>query len=310
MTLTAQTVREWGAELSNWGRWGDDDEIGTLNLITPDCVAAAAASVREGLVVSCAIAFDAAGPMPGVGRMNPRHTMTQTGHDQEFPGGFHYADDDLELTLQCGTQWDALSHVYYDGHLYNGRPESVITSEGAHANSIDRLRERVVGRGVLLDVAAALGVDALDDGTAISPDDLEAAATAQGVEIMPGDILLVRTGRMGRVHRDGEWGQSYVFGPAPGLSVRCAHWLKEKDVAAVGCDNVGVEVMPPEVEDCMMPLHMICLRDMGLTFGEIFDLERLATVAHERGRFDFFFIAAPLPITGAVGSPINPIAIF
>ncbi len=308
--MTSQTVREWGAELSNWGRWGDDDEIGTLNLITPERIAAASASVREGLVVSCAIDFNAQGPMPGEGRMNPRHTMTQTGHDQDLPGGFRYADDDLELTLQCGTQWDALSHVYYDDRLYNGRPASVITSEGAQANSIDRLRDRVVGRGVLLDVAAAQAVESLDDGTAITPDDLDAVATAQDVDINPGDILLVRTGRMGRVHRDGAWGQSYVFGPAPGLSVRCAHWLKAKDVAAVACDNVGVEVMPSEVEGCMMPLHMICLRDMGLTFGEIFDLERLAAVAHERGRFDFFFAAAPLPITGAVGSPINPIAIY
>jgi hypothetical protein len=144
--------------------------------------------------------------------------MTQTGHDQDLPGGFRYADDDLELTLQCGTQWDALSHVYYDDRLYNGRPASVITSEGAQANSIDRLRDRVVGRGVLLDVAAALGVESLDDGTAITPDDLDAAATAQDVDVRPGDPL-VRTGSHGPRHRDGEWGQSYVFGPAPGLSV-------------------------------------------------------------------------------------------
>jgi kynurenine formamidase len=308
--LTAQTVRDWGAELSNWGRWGDDDEIGTLNLITPERVATAAASVREGLVISCAIDFGAQGPMPGVGRFNPRHTMTQTGHDQELPGGFRYADDDLELTLQCGTQWDALSHVYYDGYLYNGKPASVITDAGAHANSIDRLRERVVGRGVLLDVAAAKGVAHLEDGDAISPDDLDAAADAQGVSIEEGDVLLVRTGRMGRVHAEGEWGESYVFGPNPGLSVHCAPWLRRSGIAAVASDNVAVEVMPGEVPDCMMPLHMICLRDMGLTFGEIFDLEALAAAAHARNRFEFFFAAVPLPITGAVGSPINPIAIF
>jgi kynurenine formamidase len=307
---TAQTVREWGAELSNWGRWGDDDEVGTLNLITGERIAAAAALVRDGLVVSCAIDFNAQGPMPGQGRRNPRHTMTQTGRDHDLPGGFCYADDDLDLTLQCATQWDALSHVYYDGLLYNGRPASVITEDGAAANSIDRLRERVVGRGVLLDVAAAKGVESLDDGDAISPGDLEATAAAQGVDLVPGDVLLVRTGRMARVHRDGAWGNTYVFGPSPGLSVLCAHWLKERDVAAVACDNVGVEVMPSEVEDCMMPLHMICLRDMGLTFGEIFDLERLATVAAERDRYEFLFVAAPLPITGAVGSPINPLAIF
>ena len=215
MTLTDQTVREWGAELSNWGRWGDDDEIGTLNLITPDRVAEAAASVREGVVVSCAIDFNADGPMPGQGRFNPRHTMTQTGHDQQFPGGFRYADDDLELTLQCATQWDALSHVYYDDHLYNGRPSSVITSDGALANSIDRLRERVVGRGVLLDVAADAGTEALEDGTAVTPDDLDSAAAAQGVEVRAGDVLLVRTGRTGRARRDGAWGTSFVFGPSP-----------------------------------------------------------------------------------------------
>jgi kynurenine formamidase len=310
MALTAQTVRDWGAALSNWGRWGHDDEIGTLNLITPERVAAAAASVTEGLVVSCGVDFNAEGPMPGVGRFNPRHTITQTGHDQDLPGGFRYADDNLELTLQCATQWDALSHVYYDEHLYNGRPASVITKDGAEANSIDRLKERVVGRGVLLDVASAKGVEWLDDGAVISPDDLDAAADAHDVEIHPGDVLLVRTGRMARVHAEGEWGQSYVLGPSPGLSVRCAHWLKDKDIAAVACDNVGVETMPGEVDDCMMPLHMICLRDMGLTFGEIFDMERLATVARDRNRFDFMFVAVPLPITGAVGSPINPIAIF
>jgi kynurenine formamidase len=310
MNLDARTVRSWGNELSNWGRWGDDDEIGTLNLITAERIAAAAATVSEGLVVSCGVDFNAQGPMPGLGRFNPRHTMTQTGHDMDLPGGFRYADDDLELTLQCATQWDALSHVYYDDHLYNGHAAALITKDGAAANSIDRLKERVVGRGVLLDVAAEKGVDWLEDGTAISPADLDAAAAAQGVDVQPGDVLLVRTGRMSRVHAEGEWGQSFVYGPSPGLSVHCAPWLRDKDVAAVACDNVAVEVMPSEVDDCMMPLHMICLRDMGLTFGEIFDMERLTAIARDRGRFEFMFVAVPLPITGAVGSPINPIAIF
>jgi kynurenine formamidase len=236
--------------------------------------------------------------------------MTQTGHDQDLPGGMRYSDDDLELTLQCGTQWDALAHVYYDGQLYNGRPASLITPDGAQANSIDRLRERVIGRGVLLDVPRCAGMEWLDEGAAISPSDLEACIAHQRVEVGPGDVLLIRTGRMCRVHNEGAWGQTYVFGPSPGLSIHCARWLRERDVAAVASDNVGVEVMPSEVADCMMPLHMICLRDMGLTFGEIFDLEELARTCHERSRYEFLFVAVPLPITGAVGSPINPIAVL
>jgi kynurenine formamidase len=309
--ITAESVRELGSELGNWGRWGDDDQIGTMNLITEARIAAAAATVTDGVVVSCAVAFDASGPMPGVGRFNPVHTMTQTGEGQEFPGGFQYADDELNLTLQCATQWDALSHVYYDGMLYNGYPSSTITKDdGAAKNSIARLQQRVVARGVLLDVTAALGLPWLDDGVAVAPEQLDQCAEAQGVEVGPGDVVLVRSGRIARVRAEGEWGQTFVFGPSPGLSVRCARWLREHDVAAVATDTVAVEVMPTEVEDCMMPLHMICLRDMGLTFGEIFDLEELARTCAAKKRYEFLFVAAPLPITGAVGSPINPLAIF
>ena len=159
-------------------------------------------------------------------------------------------------------------------------------------------------------MASSLGVDWIEDGIAVSPEQLDACAEAQGVEIRSGDVVLVRTGRMARVHPDGEWGHSYVFGPSPGLSVHCGRWLHDHDVAAVASDTVAVEVMPFEVEDCMMPLHMICLRDLGLTFGEIFDLEELARTCNQAKRHEFMFVAAPLPITGAVGSPINPLAIF
>ena len=193
--MTAESVRELGSELGNWGRWGDDDQIGTMNLITEARIAAAAATVTDGLVVSCAVAFDASGPMPGVGRFNPVHTMTQTGEGQEFPGGFQYADDELNLTLQCATQWDALSHVYYDGMLYNGYPSSTITKDdGAAKNSIARLQQRVVARGVLLDVTASLGLPWLDDGVAVAPEQLDQCAEAHGVEVGPGDVVLVGPG--------------------------------------------------------------------------------------------------------------------
>ena len=231
------------------------------------------------------------------------------GEGLELPGGFQYADDTADLTLQGATQWDALSHVFYDGQMFNGFSSSLITSEGAGANSIDKMRNGVVSRGVLLDIARHQELPWLPDGTAILPDELDECALAQGLEIRPGDVVLIRTGRVGRALEEG-WTESFVFGPNPGLSVHCAGWLHDSMIAAVGVDNVGVEVQPGEVDDCMMPLHMIALRNIGLTFGEIFNLELLGDACASLGRFEFLFTAPPLPILGAVGSPINPLAIL
>jgi kynurenine formamidase len=314
--ITAADVRDIGERLSNWGRWGDDDERGTLNFVTPEVVKAACAVPREGRVISLAIDFHADGPMPfpaGQGRYNVQHRMTETGVGQEMPGGFQYSDDAVDLVLQSGTQWDALAHVFYDGFLYNGRPASVVTEHGAGANSIDKIRAGVLSRGVLLDIARHRGVQWLDDGEAIGPDELAACADAAGIEVRRGDVVVVRTGRVGRAAVEG-WTPEFVFGPNPGLSVHCAEWLHVNEVAAVAVDNVAVEVQPvpggEEVEDCLMPLHMICLRNIGLTFGEIFDLEELGTACAELGRHEFLLTAPPLPILGAVGSPINPLAVL
>jgi Putative cyclase len=314
-SLTATDVRALGEKFSNWGRWGQDDERGTINFITPEVIRAACTLPSVGEVISCAIDFHGAGPMPsnatpeGGGRYNLQHRMTQTGEGMELPGGFQYSDDTADITLQGATQWDALAHVFYDGYMYNGRPSSLITSGGAAANSIDRMRNGVVSRGVLLDVARFRGVPWLEDGTVILPGELESCAAQQGVEVKSGDVLLVRTGRVGRANMEG-WQTSFLFGPNPGLSVHSAEWLYNTEVAAVACDNVAVEVQPGEVDDCMMPLHMIALRNMGLTFGEIFDLEALGERCAELGRYQFLFSAAPLPILRAVGSPINPLAIL
>jgi kynurenine formamidase len=313
--LDAATVREWGRRYSNWGRWGADDQRGTLNFITPERVLEACALPRRGLVISCALPFDERGPQSGfAGRHNPVHTMLADGGDalagaQDFlPGGFRYADDAISMPLQCGTQWDALAHVFYDGKMYNGRDLRLVTSRGAKANSIDRIRHGVVGRGVLLDLPRFLHVESLENGTRIRPQDLDACAEAQGVAIGSGDILLVRTGMMARCLASRSW-EGYCGGPAPGLSVTCAGWLYEREVAAVATDTWGVEVLPNETPDCFQPLHMIALRDTGLLFGEIFALDELAAACAEDGNYAFLFTAPPLPITGAVGSPINPLAI-
>jgi kynurenine formamidase len=313
--LDAQTVREWGRRYSNWGRWGKDDERGTLNFITPARVLEACALPRTGRVISCALPFDQHGPQSGfAGRHNPIHTMLADGGDalagaQDFlPGGFNYADDSVTMPLQCGTQWDALSHVFYDGKMYNDRDVKLVTSQGARANAIDRIADGVVGRGVLIDLPRFLRVPWLDDGTRILPEDLDACAEAFGVAIGSGDIVLVRTGMLTRCLEQRSW-QGYCGGPAPGLSIHCARWLYEREIAAVASDTWGLEVLPNETPDCFQPLHMISLRNTGLLLGEIFHLDALSRACAEDGRYEFLFTAPPLPITGAVGSPINPLAI-
>ncbi len=309
--LDAHTVREWGRRYSNWGRWGPDDELGTLNYITRERVLAAASLPRTGRVISLALPFDANGPQTGGGggRHNPIHYMIADGGDPPFaPGGFHYTDDAVVMPLQCGTQWDALAHVSYDGKLYNDRDVALVTSRGAQVNAIDKMRDGVVGRGVLLDLPRFLNVPWLEGGTRIQPADLDACAEASGVAVESGDVLLVRTGHMRRFLDAGSW-QGYIGPSTPGLSMNCARWLFERQVAAVACDNWGVEVMPFETKDCVMPLHMIAIRDMGMLLGEMFDLERLADACDEDGRHAFLFAAPPLSITGAVGSPINPLAV-
>jgi len=315
LTLDAGQVREWGRRYSNWGRWGKNDELGTLNFITPERVLEACSLPRQGLVISCALPFDDKGPQSGIGgRYNPIHTMIADGGDalagaQDFlPGGFRYADDTVTMPLQCGTQWDALAHVFYDGKMYNDRDISLVTSRGARVNSIDRVKDGVVGRGVLLDLPRFLKVPWLDDATRIRPDHLDACAEAFGVSVERGDIVLVRTGMMMRCLQQESWA-GYCGGPAPGLSVTCTAWIYEREIAAIATDTWGVEVIPNETSDCFQPLHMISLRNTGVLLGEIFQLDTLADACHEDGNYSFLFTAPPLPITGAVGSPINPLAI-
>jgi len=310
-TLDARTVREWGRRYSNWGRFGSDDERGTLNFITPERLLAALALPRHGRIHSCSLPFERNGPARGK-RFNPIHTMLVDGGDtlsgaERYPGGFGYADDAVFMPLQCCTQWDSLAHVFYDGKMYNDRDVALVSSAGAAANSIDKLRDGVVGRGVLLDLARHRGVRWLEDGEAVAPEELDACAERQGVTVEPGDIVLLRTGKTMRHLEAGSW-DGYV-GPTPGLSLRAARWIYEREVAAVASDTFCVEVHPAETADCVMPLHMVSLRNTGLLLGEMFHLDALAEACAEDGEYAFLFAAPPLPITGAVGSPINPLAI-
>ncbi len=303
-------VRAEGDRLRRWGRWGVPDGRGSVNLISGREVLEAARTVRSGRVFSLAMPFGPDGPCDDHVRHNPKVTMVAMGN-QDLPGGFGYADDTLFMSLQASTQWDALSHAFYDGVMWNGHPvEETISESGTTKNSISELRDGIVGRGVLLDIARHLGLECLHDNQAVSPELLDEVSATEHVEVRRGDVVLVRTGRVGRAIREGSYPAETFAMASPGLSVRCAAWLVEHEVAAVAADNVAVEVMRSEGADTFSPLHMICQRDAGIPFGELFDLERLAEACSEEKRWEFLLVAAPIPIEGAVGAPVNPIAIL
>ena len=307
-------IRETAARCSNWGRWGAEDERGTLNYITAEKVVRAAGLVRRGVVFSLALPFDAKGPQINQPRrFNPIHRMMLTGPDfttgaLKLPGGVGFADDMIVMPLQCGTQWDALSHCFTGGRMYNGYDANLVANNGAKKNGIEKIARGVVARGVLVDLPRAKNVSWLKPGYAITADDLEAALARQRVEAGSGDILIVRTGHLAMCRHDKDWG-TYAGGDAPGLSFYTADWIHRRELAGVATDTWGMEVRPNEIPDSFQPLHQIFIPAMGLLIGEIFDLEALADDCASDGVYEFFFTAPPLPITGAVGSPINPLAV-
>ena len=310
----SDVIRETGLRYRNWGKWGPDDERGTLNYIAADAIVHAAQLVKRGAVFSLAIPFDAKGPQINQPRrFNPIHRMMLTGPDcttgaVKFPGGVGFTDDMVVMPLQCATQWDALSHCLLDGQLYNGYDANEVSSRGARRLGIEKVARGVAGRGVLVDVPRVHGVSWLEPGYAITSEDLDAALAAQRVEVRSGDVLLVRTGMMAMCKAKGSWGD-YAGGPAPGLSFYTAEWVHRHQLAAVATDTWAMEVQPHEIPDSFQPLHQVFLVNMGLTIGEIFQLDELADDCGRDGVYEFFFAAPPLPITGAVGSPINPLAI-
>ncbi|MDG3013696.1 cyclase family protein [Speluncibacter jeojiensis] len=302
--------REIGKRLSNWGRWDRDgvkDERGTTNLLTPDRIAQAAQEIVRGQVFDLGIPFGSDGPQRGPFRTNPKLLVSETGEGQRFPGAFRYADDYVFMPLQSASQWDALAHVYYDDLLYNGFPASSITPHGATHCAIDKQAKGITGRGVLIDVARHRGVDWMMPGEVITPEDLDAACEKQGTTVLPGDIVAVRTGWRKKFLDDGD-AAAFMAGE-PGLGLACCDWLHRHDIAAVCSDNWGVEVSPGEIDGEMMPVHMVLIRDMGMTLGEILDFEELADDCARDGRYSFFLSAPPIKFRRGLGSPTNPLAI-
>ena len=285
--------------LSNWGRWGDDDEAGTLNLIDDAAVQRGVASVRTGRRIAIGIPLDDKGPQLGFvkGRVNPLRTMIAINEP--------WNDDVVTMALQAGTHWDALAHMSYDGSLYNGFPADTVTAHGASRCGIDKAPP-IVTRGVLLDVARAKGADRLDGGAAVTSEDLDEALELARTAIVPGDVVLVRTGQIQLVHAGDR--MAYPF-PSAGLGMSAAEWMYSHDVAAAATDNYTFEVVPCEIEEPFIPVHVLHLVAMGLTQGQNWDLEPLSAACADDGDYTFLLDATPQPFTGGLGSPVNPVVI-
>jgi len=309
-----KAIQEASKKLSNWGRWGKDDQVGTLNFATPRRIASAAKLIKKGKAFSLGIPLDQNGPQTGLfgGRFNPIHQMLATGTDavagRQDWNKIRYADDTLNLCVQGATHWDALGHIFYEDKAYNGFDAKLIDSRGLSVLGIENSRNKMNGRGVLLDIARFRGVPWLQDGEGISNDELDACAKAQRVKIQRGDFVIVRTGQMERCNAEGSWG-GYAGGDAPGVLFENCYWSYEKEIAAICTDTWGVEVRPNETGDANQPWHWVVIPAMGLCMGEIFYLKELAEDCAKDNVYEFFFCGPPLVIPGATGSPINPQAI-
>ncbi|MEW6272519.1 MAG: cyclase family protein [Thermodesulfobacteriota bacterium] len=303
-----QWFHDVAKRVSNRGRWGADDEIGTLNLITPDATRRGAACVRRGASFSLALPLHHDGVQTGriPKRINPVHTMV--GVNTPFTGDRDHvclSDDMVVMGLQASTHWDGLAHASYENRIYNGFPAATVTAEvGATRCGIEKLKP-IVTRGILLDVARAKGVNRLDPGYPIRPADLDAAVALARVEVLGGDVLLVRTGQMEHLERGDK--EAYRL-PAPGLTVSTVEWFHARDVAAVATDTMPFEVWPGEDESVLLPVHLLHLVEMGMTQGQNWYLDELARDCAADGVYEFLLSATPEPFVGAVGSPVNPVA--
>jgi kynurenine formamidase len=300
--LTKADVDKLMKELSNWGRWGKNDQIGTVNLITPAKRKQAAALVTEGFSVSLARDTDtvksADNPAPFI------HTVTHPGSN---PIGQFVVDTySVDYHGQAHTHMDTLAHIFYEGKLYNGVPVSSVTDKGTEQLGVSNYKNGIMSRGILIDIPKLKGVQWLEPGTAIYPEDLDAWEKKTGVKVASGDIVFIRTGRWARRAAKGPWDAG---AEGAGLFATCAKWLHQRDVAMVGSD-LGTDVAPSQIAGVGSPMHQLLLIAMGTPIFDNCDLEAVSKAAGERNRYIFMLTAAPLSVPHGTGSPLNPIATF
>ena len=289
-------------ENSNWGRWGQDDQLGTLNLITPELRRDAAALVQDGVAISMALELN---------KHKDELNVYPFEHEIETVEweGHQWAGDTYSVNYHgfAHSHIDGLQHVAHKGMLYNGLPIDSLTPDGTEHLGIQNVAASgIFTRGVLVDIPRFLGIDYLPAGSAISAADLEAWEEASGITISSGDVLLIRTGRWVQVAEQGQWD---LTKQAAGLHASVAAWLKARDVAVIGCDGVS-DVIPSGVEGLINPLHELVIAGLGMPILDNLDLEAVAEAANERHRSTFLFVGSPLRVPGGTGSPLNPLAIF
>lgn len=299
--VTAEQFDAWMSAVSNWGRWGKDDELGTLNLITPAKRKAAARLVKDGVTVSLALDLNKTkGPL----NANPfEHSLSTIQFEDHFAATDRYA---IDYHGYSHSHIDGLPHFTHKGKMYNGVPASALKATGSEKLGIENAQAGIFTRGVLVDMAWLKGVDYIEPGTALMAEDFEAWEKKTGMKLRSGDVLLLRTGRWEYARQKG--GDDFLQ-RAAGMHASMATWLRKRDIAVIGCDGIS-DVVPSKVAGKPNPLHELVLVGMGMLILDNLDLEALAREAKARGRWEFLFVGAPLRVPGGTGSPLNPLAVF
>jgi kynurenine formamidase len=301
-TLTREDIDGMMSSLSNWGRWGQEDQLGALNLITPEKRRKAAALVEEGVTISLArpVIKEAIDSSPAfVHRMVnlPREGEEIASSADEYAVRYHGFTQ---------THLDGLCHLLYKGKMYNGYSYKEVTATGARKLSVLNIKNGIFARGVLMDMPRHLDVRYLEGNRAIYPQDLEAWEKKAGLKVESGDVLLIRTGRWTRRELGGPWD---IMKNSAGLHASCLPWLKKRDVAVVGSD-LALDVLPSQVKGFELPVHWVCGVAMGMPILDNCDLEKLSAEANARKRWSFLLTVAPLAVEGGTGSPVNPLATY
>jgi kynurenine formamidase len=292
-------------KLKNWGRWGDDDELGTLNFLGSAETAQAARLVRAGQSVSLGRPLDTlAGPDNGRPAL---HHMTHMGEPGLDSSSYYTDFIGVDFHGKSASHIDALAHVAYKGLFYNGKEAAeVVGSKGSSFAAISGLARGVATRGVLLDAARARGVDWVEPPLALTCDDLDAIAGALTVEVRRGDAVLLRSGQVRRRRVLGPWDPDTS---EVGLAISAMEWLAEREVAILGGDGDS-DARPSPVEGIGGPVHVLAITAMGMCLLDNLDLEALSAACAAAGTYEFFLTVAPLIVPGGTGSPVNPIALL